>query len=246
MARKSGFRLVAIAGVLVALGTVAASVLAAVDRSAIWKIVRDRCVPHFQSTGDPAPCASMNLENGQEGGSAVLKDLVGHTQYLLVPTRRVSGIDSPDLSGPGTKDWFAQAWAARRFMFARLHKDLPRDEIGLAINAPERVSQDQLHIHVDCISRSTHEALARSANDKQSWQVVISGSTYNASYVASEDLANIDIFDVAAKNDPNQNATIRTIVVVGRSSGEGPNGFILLVGVGHGEDLLDHSCAIAN
>jgi CDP-diacylglycerol pyrophosphatase len=245
MAIKSGFRFVALTGVFIALAVVAAAVIAAVDRSAIWKIVHDRCVPHFQSTGDPAPCASVNLANGVEGGAAVLKDLVGNTQYLLIPTRRVSGIDSRDLDGPGAEDWFAEAWATRRFIFDRLQKKLGPDEIGLAINASAIVSQDQLHIHVDCISAAARDALAKYNSQSEGQgltQVAINGATYTAAYIASENLANVDVFDLAAKIDVSQTPSARTIIVVGTSSRDR---FLLLVGAGHGENLLDHSCAIA-
>ena len=82
--------------------------------------------------------------------------------------------------------------------------------------------------------------------ENQPRQVAIGGATYTATYVASENLANIDLFEMAARSIGTRSPATRTIIVVGRSHpAMDPNGFILLVGVGHGEDLLDHSCAIA-
>ena len=44
-------------------------------------------------------------------------------------------------------------------MDAALHRTLPRDDIALAINSATARSQNQLHIHVDCLSIPVIEAL---------------------------------------------------------------------------------------
>jgi CDP-diacylglycerol pyrophosphatase len=50
--------------------------------------------PGQEQKGDPAPCALVDLRERDAKGYVVLKDLVGATQYLLIPTARVSGIES--------------------------------------------------------------------------------------------------------------------------------------------------------
>jgi CDP-diacylglycerol pyrophosphatase len=61
------------------------------DPSAIWKIENDKCVPHMRESHDPSPCAVVDLDMGY----VILKDREGATQFLLMPTARISGIESP-------------------------------------------------------------------------------------------------------------------------------------------------------
>jgi CDP-diacylglycerol pyrophosphatase len=68
------------------------------DPNALWTIVHDQCVPDQEANSDPGPCALVELTSGQRRGYAVLKDLVGATQFLLIPTDQISGIESPSSS----------------------------------------------------------------------------------------------------------------------------------------------------
>ena len=54
----------------------------------LWQIVHDQCVPDERQHGDPKPCAEVDLA----GGYAVLKDIKGASQFLLIPTTQVGGI----------------------------------------------------------------------------------------------------------------------------------------------------------
>ena len=76
-----------IAVVLIAL----AGAAHAADPDALWKIVHNRCVPNQAQNHDPKPCAEVTLD------VAVLKDLVGVAQYLLIPTAQIAGMESPAL-----------------------------------------------------------------------------------------------------------------------------------------------------
>ena len=64
----------------------------AADPDALWKIVNGQCVPDQQDHDNPKPCAMVALQDGIERGYAVLKDLNGATQFLVIPTARISGI----------------------------------------------------------------------------------------------------------------------------------------------------------
>src|SRR5580692_362544 len=57
----------------------------------LWQIVHDQCVPDQQQHGDPKPCAEVDLA----GGFAVLKDISGASQFLLIPTTEIGGIEDP-------------------------------------------------------------------------------------------------------------------------------------------------------
>ncbi len=60
---------------------------------ALWKIVHGRCVPDMQTKQNPSPCVSVNLAEGAAGGVAILKDRTGNTQYLVIPTEKITGIE---------------------------------------------------------------------------------------------------------------------------------------------------------
>ncbi len=64
------------------------------DPNALWNIVHGQCVPDELEHGDPKPCAEVELGSGLAAGYAVLKDIRGTTQYLLIPTRQIGGIES--------------------------------------------------------------------------------------------------------------------------------------------------------
>ena len=132
---------------------------AVADPNALWTIVNGQCVPDQRNNGDPAPCALVDLDGGEPRGYAVLKDLVGTTQYLLIPTERVPGIESPQILAVDAPNYFADAWRARSFVEQRAGRELPRDSLSLAINSADARSQDQLHIHVDCVRADVRQAL---------------------------------------------------------------------------------------
>ena len=233
-------RIAALIGVAAAvvLSTVVAR---AADPDALWKIVHGRCVPD-EATGNPAPCAQVTPD------WAVLKDLVGATQFLLIPTARVTGIESPAILAPGAPNYFEGAWEAQKFMDDRAGHVLPRNDIALAINPPGARSQEQLHIHVDCVRPDIRDALAK-LPISTTWDMLpepLAGQHYAARLLDSQALEP-NPFHLLADGLPGAADAMGkyTLVAIGREGG-----FILLAGRieeggGHGEDLQDHSCAVA-
>jgi CDP-diacylglycerol pyrophosphatase len=228
-------------------------------RDVLWFIVHDECVSDQLQNQDPKPCVQVNLRDGLEKGFAILKDIRGATQVLLIPTARVPGIESPIILAPNAPNYFADAWEARTYIDEALHRTLPRDYIGLAINSAANSSQDQLHIHVDCIRPDVHEALReREASIGNRWaplDVSFSGHHYEAMWVPGERLGSNNPFRLLAEGFPGgaQDMGDRTLVVVGSSRANGAAGFVILEDqvnrVSHdsagGEELLDHACRIA-
>ena len=100
------------------------------------------------------------LTGGVAEGVAILKDLVGVSQMLAIPTRRITGIEDPQMLEPDAPPVFADAWGAKDLVEARLGRALPREAIGLAINSQWARSQDQFHVHVDCVAIPVIKALA--------------------------------------------------------------------------------------
>lgn len=230
----------------------------AADPDALWKIVHGRCVPNQQLHNAPSPCTAVTLVGGEAQGYAVLKDIRGETQFLLIPTSRIAGIESPQILTSDAPNYLAAAWAARPAMETILHRPLPREDVSLAINSPYARSQEQLHIHIDCL-RPDVGALLRTgaAAIGSAWAPLsspIDGHHYRARWLAEAELATTNPFmlleaDVGAAAMHNQ-----TLVMAGATSVDGQQGFVLLAGHfdpvtgdrASGEDLQDHDCAVAH
>jgi len=225
----------------------------------LWEVVHNVCVPGQSEHHDPSPCLQVNLSGGIERGFAILRDPRGGTQFLLVPTARISGIESPIVRGPGALNYFDIAWQARTYINEALHLTLPRDDIGMAINSAVSRSQDQLHIHFSCIRADVFEALRkderRIGNNWAPLSVPLLGHHYIAMWVTGEHLSPNNPFSFLAErlSGAIPDMANRTIVVVGFTRAEGSKGFVILADrineqsgdLANGEELLDHGCHVA-
>lgn len=188
--RLSGFSSLAFVAVLTL-----APLQARADPNALWRIVHDQCVPHIEAGEGAKPCETVYLSGGVPEGVAILKDLIGIAQMLAIPTRRVTGIEDPQMLEPDAPKVFADGWKGKAFVEARLSKHLPREAVALAINSQWARSQDQLHVHVDCVAESVSEVLAgyASAIDDR-WRAMtepLKGRKYFARRVDSADLEDV-------------------------------------------------------
>ncbi len=227
------------------------------DPMALWRIVHDACAPHFMAGEGPKPCESVDLNGGEAEGVAILKDLVGISQMLAIPTRRITGIEDPQMLESDAPPVFADAWGARDLVEARLGRALPREAIGLAINSQWARSQDQFHVHVDCVAVPVVKALAEyaSALDDR-WRamtVPLQGRVYFVRRVDSIDLRDVAPLKLLADGVEGARAQMGaySLAAIGATL-DGKPDFILLAdqfsleGGGHAEDLQDHDCAIAH
>jgi CDP-diacylglycerol pyrophosphatase len=231
----------------------------AADPSALWKIVDGKCVPQEAAAHDPSPCSSVDLAHGVEKGFAALKDINGVSQFLLIPTARISGIEDPAILAPGATNYWNAAWRDRHFVEERLHTYLPRDAVALAINSAYGRTQNQLHIHIDCVRTEVHDALAanldRIADTWTPFPAPLAGHSYRSIRINRATLDGVDPFRVLADTDPKAMADMgtHTLVLVGATFPDGTNGFVLLDDhvdllagdFASGEQLQDHGCAIA-
>jgi CDP-diacylglycerol pyrophosphatase len=241
------------AAVLVSLQacTLAASGCRRGDPDALWHIVHGQCVPDQNQHGSPAPCVQVSLEGGEARGYAVLKDRNGPYQFLLIPTAPLSGIESPALLAPDAPPYFAEAWQARRFVEQAAQRSLPREALSLAINSPSARSQNQFHIHIDCLRPQVRETLrAHLAEIGVQWAplaVPLEGHHYRAMRLSEAAFAQANPFTLLA--DPGGMAR-HTLVVAGATFEDGTPGLILLddsvdpwrLDFGHGEELQNHLC----
>jgi CDP-diacylglycerol pyrophosphatase len=228
---------------------------AASHGNALWHIVHELCTPDMKASGNPAPCVSVDFA----GGYAVLKDIQGKTQYLVIPTARVTGIESPELLATASPNYWAAAWDARKLVEDRIGHPMPREDIGLAVNSMSGRTQNQLHIHIDCIYPKVRDALQRAAPKiGAGWTSVVLGKYhhhYRAKWLAGADLGDRDPFKILADTDRAARADMgdETLGLIGASRPNGALGFILLSDPGDGtpndeaaaEELLDHRCTIA-
>jgi CDP-diacylglycerol pyrophosphatase len=234
---------------------------------ALWKNVHGRCIPNMLTNHVPAPCAMVSLPSGEEDGFVVWKDSVGNSQYLVMPTKKITGIESLEILLPNAENYFADAWAVTALVNQQLHQRLPHTYFALAINSVSGRSQNQLHIHVDCIQPKVKSALEQiGTHIAPTWQalpVKLMGHDYRAIWLPGAELGPRNPFQLLAKSlaNPEQEMGRHTLVLVGAERKDEP-GFILLdgeaplfafavspwikLGFGSGEELEDHSCQIAH
>ena len=125
------------------------------NSNALWQIISQQCVPGQQQKNDPSPCQRVD----SAAGYVTMKDRNGHLQYLLMPIARISGIESPTLRDPATPNFFALAWQQRRLLSMRHGAVVPDSAISLTVNSEYGRSQNQLHIHISCLSPEVRQQL---------------------------------------------------------------------------------------
>lgn len=240
-----------IAALALACTAAACARLAAVDSNALWKIVDVRCVPSQQATGTPGQCTVVNLDKRY----AILKDIVGRSQHLLIPTDRVTGIESPFILAPNAPDYWDDAWTSRLYVEKSVKRTLPDNQLGLEINSQFRRSQNQLHIHIDCMQGKISDALARHAKDTPGewhWDT-LDGQRYRIMRVTSLTQAD-NPFRIVARDNPNSQAmAMQTVLVTGAGPSAKQDGWLIVNsgldidnGSGTAEGLLDHACRVAD
>lgn len=227
----------------------------AADPDALWHIVHDQCVPHELQQHTPEPCAVVDAARGY----TVLKDRNGASQYLLIPTARVQGVEDPAVRAPDAPAYWQQAWEARRFVVDRIGHALAPADLSLAVNSVYGRSQNQLHIHIDCVAPEVRAALAAHAAavgpEWAPFPVPLDGHDYRSRRVATLGTPGADPFALVAQGPfgrPVEMARM-SIFVTGAPDPAGAGGFIVLAtradGIlgnrGSAEELQDHGCAIA-
>jgi CDP-diacylglycerol pyrophosphatase len=230
----------------------AAPLAACADPNVLWTIVHTQCAPSEAAKRDPSPCLAVDLA----GGYAVLKDRSGATQVLVIPTARVTGIEDPAVLAPTAPNYWGEAWAARRYVNALAGEVIARDMLSLAVNSIYGRSQNQLHIHVDCIRADVRAALKASlAQIGPAWAPIdlphVMGR-YAAMRLPGEDLGDRNPFKLLAATDAAARGDmgLETLLAAPVTFENGAPGFVLLADrasagdAGSAEELQDHSCAV--
>ena len=247
----------AYARALVLLGCAAAVAAAWADpepapRDRLRFIVQQQCLPHWRAAHDPAPCVSVDADglDAEPQGYAVLADRKGGAHFLLIPTRTIRGVESPEARAPGALNLFDAAWQARAVLADEVGHAIPRAAVGLAVNPLRSRSQDQLHIHISCVRSGVARALrARAPGLGADWTALeIDGFRYQALRIMGERPGAANPFALLADQLPGAAGSMEqfTLLLSGMDFAEGP-GFVLLAGSGApgAELMLDSTCALA-
>jgi CDP-diacylglycerol pyrophosphatase len=221
--------------------------------NALWSIVSQQCLPDLAHNGSPAPCTS--IEHGDRpDGYVILKDIVGKSQYLLIPTARVQGIETPSLLQVHAPRYFADAWDSRHFVSTALGRPLQDDEVSLAINPVHARSQQQLHIHIDCLDAQVGRDLSRYAVPfGDAWTPIESnGRTLNVRRMTVTQLHTTNLFKLVADTVPGAANSMggETILVTGAGPSSESAGVYIIEsnfdatapGRWAAESLQDHAC----
>ncbi|MEG1211431.1 MAG: CDP-diacylglycerol diphosphatase [Leclercia sp.] len=217
---------------------------------ALRHIVLDQCVPGQLHQRNPAPCAQVKAD----AGYVVFKDRNGPLQYLLMPTYRINGIESPLLTQAHTPDFFWLAWQARSFMRLKHGSDLPDSAVSLTINSRIGRTQNHLHIHISCLRPDVREKLnAHQAQMSTQWLPFpggLQGHEYLARRVTDAELVKRSPFMMLAEEVPGAREHMGRYAMAMAQQPDGS--FILLAternvlmfNLASAEELQDHQCDI--
>ena len=183
----------------------------------------------------------------------VFKDRNGPLQYLLMPTAKVTGIESPLLLNPQQPNYFAAAWQQRDWLSTRYGKPVPDDLLSFTINSEYGRTQNQLHIHMSCTKPKVLARIASLAPSLSSqWQPVQIGINHHSYWARTLDrnsLGKNSPFILLAEGLPQARENMGAFGLALLPTADG--NFVLLatqrewwrLNLASIEEIQDHSCA---
>lgn len=217
---------------------------------ALRQIVFEQCLPNAREHNSPAPCKQVNLQ----GGYVVMKDRNGPLQYLLMPTYRINGTESPLLLDAKTPNFFWQAWQAREAMSEKRGSAVPDNAVSLAINSRTGRTQNHFHIHISCLRTDVRKTLNENATRISSQWLALPGGLrghhYLARRVTAAELAQRSPFMMLAEEVPEARAHMGRYGLAVAAQADGT--FVLLAternvfdfNLASAEEIQDHQCDI--
>lgn len=225
----------------------------ATPRSLLLDVVR-ACRADEAVAGSPYPCSAVTADAPGMPAHVVMRPPLMRTHTVVVPLRRLSGIEAVIGDDDRGRGYLAEAWDARRYVQDALGTP---GQVGIAVNSALTRSQDQLHIHVDCVLPTVSAAVAAQAGAMPygSWKrdgFALGRHRMWARLMRPGDLARDDPFALAAEIPEVARDPGRATLAVVPTARDGGDAVALLVGMTDpsldrgqftGEHLLDHSCA---
>ncbi|MFV8248352.1 CDP-diacylglycerol diphosphatase [Bdellovibrio bacteriovorus] len=173
---------------------------------ALWNIISTQCLPLHKIGEEKNPCIEVNIAHGEEKGYVVFKDRVGDLQYLLMPTEKITGMESPEIRDAGATNYFDLAWKAKTYMDKKHGSVIPVEAVSLAINSQFGRSQNQLHIHVSCVKPQVQQQLQeQAAKLKNGWTLLpqpLLGHKYYVRKISEKELEKGNAFQMLADGVP--------------------------------------------
>lgn len=240
---------------VVALATISAAA-AVENREALWGVVQ-MCQINHEITGAAFPCLEANVTDGARHGYVILRPPLGNPDLILSPTLKISGVEESGLAAEDAPNYFDMAWSARSILARDGREPLTREDIALAVNSALARTQDQLHIHIGCLSKDVKQSIAVLATElsPSRWRrltLPIKGMLYWARTIDQDTLAGVNPFRIVAESLPDARADrgAVNIVVAGARSVAGRGDFVLLAGIDDrssphrpaGSDVLSRAC----
>lgn len=225
------------------------------DSDALWNIISKECIPNQKTTDQPAPCAEVSFEQDGVHGYVAFKDRRGPLHYLLLPTSKITGIESPELLKLNSPNYFYQAWMAKKYSEMIYKNQIPDEDISLAVNSQIGRSQNQLHIHISCLRPDVKKMIRDNAQSiKKHWRIFpdkILGHHYLTRLITLEELKienSFQIFSEMLKNKKEMKNFGLGLVSFKNEKGE--SNYALLatavdlvkMNTGHIEEIQDHEC----
>jgi CDP-diacylglycerol pyrophosphatase len=241
-----------IVATLLAFASIPAAIAANPTRDVLW-VALQGCVLAKKAAGRSFPCLSVDLGDGERPGTAVLRAPGQATHTVVMPTDNVSGIEAPVLQGPHGVAYWRAALEARHAVSDALQGRLPIAAVGLEVNSVGGRSQDQLHIHLDCMRRSVMAALkAHGPAVGETWApfpIPLGETQYLALRVPADRVEGFNPFAALARVSGWQGKLHdASFAAVAADPGSPQAGMIVLayrMPDASAEDLMDHSCRAA-
>lgn len=162
------------------------------DRNALWRTVQS-CKVDLKTLGLAFPCLDVAPDPDKSESTVVIRAPMEQTHIIVVPTHRVPGLESPVLLRPEAGAYWRAAWDARHYVASAHPRPLRLNDIGIAANSQETRSQDQFHIHADCVSSRVRADLsAHPGGIGPAWKLLtftVAGQRYYGRQIAAAQLA---------------------------------------------------------
>lgn len=225
-------------------------------RGALWLVVRS-CALARETLGTALPCLVVEPAAERAPGYAILRAPGSPTHVIATPTVPISGIESAAVLRPEAGAYWRAALAARRFVQDGASGPVPLGDIGLAINSERTRSQDQLHIHAECLAPPVLAAArAQDWTGGPGWQPLerpVFSDRFVGRRVSADEIGSGNVFAILSSlpggrgDSDRQMGTIAAILVP--AADERADGYILLASRARRqsiEELLDASCSAAS
>lgn len=200
------------------------------------------------------PC--LRIGTGEKGATpyVVLRVPGSRTHLLVMPAEAIPGLEDPRLQGASYGSLWVEALATRPLVSEGAGFAISNAFIGLAVNADRVRSQDQLHIHVECIRPRYLQSIRAQAagldRDGGVKSMIVAGEHFTARRIGRTDVERGNLFTLLASASP-AGAGLSRVGALLVSEEASPQGSVaddgmLLLAAPHQErtveKLLDNGC----